>query len=261
MDEANKKKLQNELNANSHELFIMTAEEFAQFKSRIASVATLDNAKTIAGYVAPAMDAATVVGQVREFGAGGRIVEKTIGGRRYVILKGYPGLRKALKGTRYLANNPKIVSMAIGKVGVAKSILHGAKITVFLTVPINVLKYLIDEQSTLGSLIGTIASDLVKVGISSALAAGAAAAVGVLTKVAAGPLVAALFVGVATAILLEKIDAEFGLTTALINFIDETYQSLYDKTIGELARQLVRLENILNWQARNGVPVGKGIFY
>ena len=217
--------------------------------------------KTAAGYTSSVIDAMTALGQVREFGVGGRVVEKSIGGKRYVILKGFPGLRKRLKGTRYLASNAKVVSMAIGKIGVNKSIVSGARLTIFLTVPLNVLKYLIDEQSTLSTLIGSVASDIVKAGVSSALAMTAAAAVGTLTTLAAGPLVAAIFVGVVTAVILEKIDEHFGLTDALINFTDKKYASLYDKTFGALARAIYELERILIWQARNNIPVGKGIFY
>lgn len=88
-----------------------------------------------------------------------------------------------------------------------------------------------------------------------------AAAVGTISTLAAGPLVAAIFVGIATAVLLEKVDEHFGLTEALIKFIDKTYASIYDKTFGALARNIYELERILIWQARNRIPVGKGIFY
>ena len=261
MDELNKRKLQTELNDNNHELFIMTPAEYEQIRQKIAEIITLDNIKIAAGYAAPTMDLVTAAGQVKALGANGRVVEKVVGGRRYIILKGYPGLRKTLRGTRYLANNPKIVSMAIGKVGVGQSIIQGAKLTIFLTAPINVVKFLVDEQFTLSSLIGTIATDLVKIGVASALGAAAAVALGAITTIAAGPLVAAIFVGVATSILLEKIDAEFGLTNALIKFVEETSQSAFDRTIGALAQKIVALENIFSWQAKNNIPVGKGILY
>ena len=261
MESATKIKLQKEIDRNSQELLIMTSEEFAEVKRKVASALSLDNAKTVGSYVAPVMDSHTVYGQIREFGLGGKVVEKTVDGRRYVILKGYPGLRKVLKGTRYIANNPKIISFAVGKLGVNNSIRQGAKLSVLLTAPINVLKFLLNEQFTLSALIGTIATDLVKLGVSSMLAAAAAATAGAITTVAAGPLVAAIFVGVLTAILLEKVGKEFGLNDALIATIDQTCNTLYDRTVGTLARKMVEVEGVLNWQARNKLPVGKGIFY
>ena len=176
-------------------------------------------------------------------------------------MKGYPGLRKALKGTKYLSNNPKVLSLAIGRLGVANTIVNGAKLTIFLTVPLNLLKYLIDEQSNLASLLGNIASDLVKVGLSSVIGGLAAVGVAAITTIAAGPLIAAIFFGVATSLILDKVDAEFGLTEALIKTIEETYESAFDNTFGALGRAVNKIENIMRWQAVNGVPVGKGIFY
>lgn len=261
MDTASLSLLKSQLTENNHDLFIFSSDEFAEIQQQIHPTPIVDSLKTAAGYTSTIVDTKTALNQVREFGIGGRIVEKNIGGKRYVILKGFPGLRKKLKGTRYLASNAKVVSLAIGKIGVNKSVVAGARLTIFLTVPLTILKYLIDEQSTLSTLIGSIASDIVKIGISSVLAMTTAAAVGTISTLAAGPLVAAIFVGIATAVLLEKVDEHFGLTEALIKFIDKTYASIYDKTFGALARNIYELERILIWQARNRIPVGKGIFY
>lgn len=249
--------LRSKLQANAHELYVMSTEEFKEIASKI----TLDKAKLVAGYVAPANDVRTVAQIVIELGLQGKVVEKIVNGKHYVILKGYPGLRKTLRGTRYLANNPKIMTLAIGKVGVGKSIISGMKLTVLLTVPLTVLKYILDDNSTLASLLGTVASDLMKLSISSVVGAAAAAVVGTITTIAAGPLAAAVVFGVATAIFLEKIDADYGLTDALVKLIDETYDSFYDNTIGAFVRSFLELERLMDWQVRNGVSLGKGIFY
>ena len=45
---------------------------------------------------------------------------KTYNGKPNVIFKGYSGLRTHLTGTKYLANNPKVVSFGIGKLGVSQ---------------------------------------------------------------------------------------------------------------------------------------------
>lgn len=89
----------------------------------------------------------------------------------------------------------------------------------------------------------------------------AAMAVGAVTTIAAGPLIAAIFVGIAVGMALESLDQRYGITEKLVNAIDRELESLYDKTIGVLVRGIVQMENILEYQARNGLPVGKGIFY
>ncbi|MDG9668169.1 hypothetical protein ONV78_10530 [Hahella sp. CR1] len=241
---------------NSHELYVMTVGEFQDIAEKINSYVTLDRVKTAAGFVAPTNDLITVKKVFSELGAKGRAVEKVINGERYIIIKGYAGFRDILKGTKYLSSSPRVVSMAIGRLGVEKSIVQGAKLTIVLTVPISVIKYLIDEQRTISRLIGTVASDLVKLGISSVFASAAAVTAGTLTTIAVGPLLAAVVVGVAVSLFLEHIDNEFGLTDALVKLIDDSY----DNTVGVLDRILSKFENIFVWQAKNGVPLGKDVF-
>ena len=106
-----------------------------------------------------------------------------------------------------------------------------------------VLQFLISEQSTLTRLVGTIASDLVKIGLSAIIASAAGMAAGAITTVAAGPIVAAIAFGIATAITLEYLDRTFGVTNALVNAMEKAKQ----RTVGELARKIVTFErNLIN---------------
>lgn len=213
--------------------------------------------KTSANLVAPAMDAVLATRLMRDLGLTGRAVVKVVKGKTYVIFKGYAGTRSIFTGTRYLAMNPKVVDMAIGKLGVAKSVVKGARLTVFLVVPINVLQYILDDQKTMSDLIGTTATDLVKVGLATAIAGLAGAATATVTTLAAGPLIVAIAVGVAVGFTLDALDRQFSVTEKLIKALDE----LSDSTFGEAARAINQLENTLRWQATQGIPVGRGIFY
>lgn len=187
----------------------------------------------------------------------GKSLLKTVNGKQYVIFKGFAGNRSIFTGTRYLSSHPKIVDMAIGRVGVNRAILSGARLTIFLVVPMNVLNFILSDQQTMSHLIGTTATDLIKVGAASAIAAIAASATITLTTIAAGPIIVAIVVGVATALALDALDKKFGVTNALIKAIDDTY----DSTFGEIKRQLHQVEQRLKWQILNGQPVGQGIFY
>ena len=113
----------------------------------------------------------------------------------------------------------------------------------------------------MGKLLGTVASDLAKILISSGASTLAAMTVGAVTTIAAGPLIAAIFVGIAVGITLEAIDQRFGITDKLVAAIDEALESLFDKTFGKLARELQKVENVLEYQAAHGLQIGKGIFY
>jgi hypothetical protein len=47
----------------------------------------------------------------------GKVVINKVNGKNYALIKGFAGQRKLLRGTRFLASNPKIVDLAIGQLG------------------------------------------------------------------------------------------------------------------------------------------------
>jgi hypothetical protein len=182
--------------------------------------ATKDNIKTASGYVSPVMDALLAKKILKELGSDvDKVVIKQYAGKSYVIFKGYAGNRKILKGTRYLANNPKVVRMAIGPKGITSSVKSGFVISIVLSVGIEIFNYFIQDTATLSKLLGTVTSDIMKIGFSSIAAAVAGLTIGtatVLGTAAATPLIVAIAVGVVTSIALEKIDGKIGATRALI---------------------------------------------
>jgi hypothetical protein len=208
-------KLVQELDKNEHIIHIVPFDELV-----LEHETTKKAAKTTANYVAPTNDAVTAARLIRDFGVEPNKVRiKQYGGKKYVIFKGNPATRKVIRGTRYLAKNPKVVRMAIGPRGVAKSVKGGFVITAVLCVGIEVFDYVIRDTATLHELFGTITSDLIQIGISSIAAAAAGLAVGstlILGSTVAAPLIAAIAVGLATGWILKKIDEHTGATKALI---------------------------------------------
>ena len=111
--------LRQSLERNEERLFVFPLEgleeEWRQSKLRTAH--------KFSGYVAPARDSTTAFKICRELGIDGRVAVTTAAdSRSYVIVKGYPGVRSVLTGTRYLETNVKVVKLAIGRVGLAASI-------------------------------------------------------------------------------------------------------------------------------------------
>ena len=210
-----------------------------------------------ANYASAVIDSATAIKMINDLGINGRAVLKNVGTKQYVIFKGYAGTRSIFNGTRYLATNPKVVDMAIGRVGINNSIASGARLTIFLVVPLNILNHILSDQQTMTQLIGRTATDLIKVGVAAAIAALAATAVAAATTLVAGPLIVAIVVGLAVGLALDALDKQFGVTDALVKAMDEAF----DSTVGEFARQLNKVERHLRWQAINGLPVGRGVFY
>lgn len=253
--------IQNQINQNTQAIDVFpvsdlikaweetTGEKIGQVVGKTARLA--------ADHTATILDVHVVIKLIKDLGIDGRVILKTTNGKQYVIFKGYAGTRSIFTATRYLASNPKVVDMAIGKVGVNRSIMSGARLTIFLIVPVNVLNHILSDQQTMTTLIGITATDLVKVGAASAIASLAATATATFTILAAGPIVVAIVVGFAAGLTLEELDRQFGVTKALIKALDDAY----GHSVGELGRQLNQVERRLKWQIFNGQLIGKGIFY
>lgn len=253
------------ITSNEHQLYIFSLDELlkeAQYRQQKFSTSfTADDIKAIAGQYSTVTDLLLVKKIIQELGLTGEVVEKTVNGKTYIILKGRAGLRQTLKGTRYLANHPSVVKLALGHTNTIKNVTRGAVVTIFITIPLSIADLIIRDAVTMGGLIGTIASDLAKILISATASSLAAFAVGAVTTIAAGPLIAAIFVGVGISYSLDSLDKKYDITNRLIKAIDNEINSLYDNTFGELARGIRKIEAILEYQIMHGLPVGKGVFY
>jgi hypothetical protein len=257
--------VKSKLESNQQTLYVFSVDsllkEAKQQLGKSLSDYTISDTKKYAGYYVPIVDTMLVLKIIKDLGITGEAITKNVSGKQYVILKGLPGNRKILTGTRYLASNPKVIKMAIGTKAVNKSIISGSIITLFITVPLSVLEVCLKDQFTIGRLLGTVASDITKIMISLGASSLAAMAVGAVSTIAAGPLIAAIFIGVAVGISLESIDQRFGITEKLISAIENELGTLYDRTIGEFKRGLQRVESILEYQMKTGIPLGQGLFY
>lgn len=213
--------------------------------------------RNLSNYASTVLDVKTAIRLFKDLGFTGKVALKEVKGAQYVIFKGYPGQRSIFNATRYLATNPKVVDMAIGKIGAQKSVLSGVRLTTYLIVPLNILGFILDDKKTMYELIGETATDLLKVGIAGALAALAATTVATATTLAAGPLIVAIGVGLIASFGLDALDQQLGVTRTLIKAIED----LDEKTFGKIESELIKVEKRLKWQILNGFPVGQGIFY
>ncbi len=257
MDKRTEKQLREQLKKNQTTIHILSTADYLKIYSKHKKVSldpALYTAKKVGGFVSPIIDTTTAIRLGRDLGILGKVVTKTYHGKQYIVFKGYAGLRKIFTSTKYLATNTKVIDMAIGKLGVTKTIAKGARLTAFITVPINVFNYIISDSMTMQQLIGTTATDLAKIGISSAAATGAAYVVGAVTTVALGPLVAAIAVGVIVGLVLDKLDEKFKITEALIKTIDEIWNTDYKyktkKTLHEIIMQFTDPKKLMYWYSQ-----------
>lgn len=187
---------------------------------------------------AMASDVGTAASMVRNLGLTGQAYIKHVDGKAYLILKGYPGQRPVLQGTRYLASNPKVVNMVVSPSQVARGAARMTGIAIVAYASLRVVEYILGEgDAQLANLIGGLSTDIVKFSIAAGAGYLAAAAVGTVTTLAAGPLVAAILVGAAASILLDRADRHFGITESLVRALDEMIENR-PRPLERLAREV-----------------------
>lgn len=189
LTEKEKKELQQKIQSNKHEVYVVSFEEMDAIiksspKGNKPSVkAAWQKIKGKVGigasYYASADDAVTMAKLVGDLGGiGARAYVKNYGGKPHIILKGHAGLRAILIGTKYGIKNPKVISMGLGKAGAVAAAKQGGILTVVLLSAYRVVDYFLTDQATLSQLVGTLATDIVKVGIATAASIGAAVVMG-----------------------------------------------------------------------------------
>lgn len=152
--------------------------------------------------------------------------EKVVNGQRYIILKGFPGLRQKLSGTRYLASNPKVVRMGLGQLGANQAIKSGGVITIVAMAAFRFVDYFLTDEQTLAHLVGNLATDVVKIGITMAASWAGATVVASLTTLAIGPLAAVVLVGALVGYLTGRLDENYGLTKVLVDVLDVQFSKI-----------------------------------
>lgn len=226
-----KKDLQNIIQSNKHAVYVVSFEEMdAIIKSspkgnnqnvQVAWKKIKGKVGAGVSYYASADDVVTMTKLVGDLGGvGARAYIKNYSGKPHIILKGHPGLRTILTGAKYGITNPKVVSIGLGKTGAIAAAKQGGILTVILLSTYRIVDYFLTDQATLTQLIGTLATDIVKVGIATAASIGAAAIAGGLT-LAIGPILAVVVVGVGMSMLLEYADNSLGITKRVIAGLDE----------------------------------------
>lgn len=129
-------------------------------------------------------------------------------------------MRKVLTGTKYGIKNPKVVSMGLGKAGAVSAAKQGGILTIVLLSTYRVIDYFLTDEATLIQLIGTLGTDIVKVGVTTGASVLIATAFGAST-IAVGPIIAVVVIGFGVSTLLEHVDNRWGITNRVIAGLEE----------------------------------------
>ncbi|CAQ82882.1 MULTISPECIES: hypothetical protein [Photorhabdus] len=94
-------------------------------------------------------------------------------GRKYIKLSGYPGVRNYLNATRYLANNPRIVSFGVGTLDIEAGIAQGARFGVVFSAAYRLVELIFKDEYGLVDLFVNLTIDGAKLAISIGIATAA----------------------------------------------------------------------------------------
>lgn len=267
LTEAEKKEIRQTINNNKHEVFILSLEEMDHVIQNNARGNNIKQEWNVykkkleftANYYSSGKDIFLLSKLLADLGyAGTKAYVKYYGGKPHIILKGYPGLRKILNASKYGIQNAKVVKMGLGKHGALNAAKGGGFLTIVLISAYRVIDFFLNDSTTLNQLIGTLATDVVKVGIvtgASIAAATGVAAVGTAFStgaatgavagmlVAIGPLAAVIVVGIAVSFTLSYLDDKYHLTDKVIAALDEISEKGIQGIIEEKKQILVNKGN------------------
>ncbi|CNK84930.1 membrane protein [Yersinia frederiksenii] len=148
-------------------------------------------------------------------------------GTELIKLTGYAGIRKVLTAPVFALKNPKVVDLGIGKYGLKNSIISGARLTFYVAAAYRTLDFILNDATSLAEFIGSLATDVVKIGIASAVSWGVGALV--VTPFVALNLVIVVAVGFVAVWGLTKLDDKFGVTDKVVSYIEAAQQEFVEK--------------------------------
>ncbi|WNJ96282.1 hypothetical protein RND59_04065 [Vibrio ruber] len=223
--------IKQDIQSNQHEIYVISFEEMDNIvkSSPHAYSKTVkdtwkklrDRAGDGANWYSTADDGLTLVKLISDLGGiGTKAYIKTYGGKPHIILKGNPRLRTVLTGTKYGVKNAKVVTMGLGKAAAISGAKAGGVLSVILMSAYRIADYVLTDEATLTQLIGSLATDVVKIGIVTGASIGLAYAAGA-ASLAIGPLAAVVLVGILGNIALEAIDNHYHITDRVIAVLDE----------------------------------------
>ena len=241
LSDQEKKELKNQIKLNQHEVFVVSIDKMDAIihSSPKGNLPHIKNAwqklkgkaEVGASYYASADDLRTLSKLVGDLGGfATKAYVKVYGEKPHIILKGRPGLRSILTGTKYGIKNPKVITMGLGKAGAIHAAKAGGILSIVLLSAYRVADYFLTDNATLSHLIGSLATDVVKVGIATgASIAAASAVVAVGFTIAVGPIIAVIAIGVVTSLALGILDEHYGITDRVIEGLDGISENIENK--------------------------------
>lgn len=219
------------------EAVLLTAAEVKEFLATVTSAAHQSRTWIDVGYQTYSDYLPQLRRVLKEFGWETSAYEKIIKGKKYVVLKGRPGLRKVFRGTKYSWTNPKIVQYGMGRQ--TGKLLKGSRVTLVILSALNVAEAIMSDDHDFIDATAQLTTDIAKTAIASIAAAALASVVIPVTAPIVVAVGASIVLGIAVGFVLDEVDASFGITKALTDWMRVHYEQ-GQKNIDEAKREARR---------------------
>ncbi|HAT1513365.1 hypothetical protein [Morganella morganii] len=159
---------------------------------------------------------------IHEFGGLGVKATEYVGknGNVYIRLSGRPGVRAFLNGTKYLADNAKILFMGIGTQGQNDVSIKATRFSIVYSLAYRAVELIFKDEYTLTNFFVNVTMDMAKLAISmkvGGLVVGYFVTAGYLASGSVIAISLGIFVvGIAVSLILYEIDDYFGISESII---------------------------------------------
>ncbi|MET4905959.1 hypothetical protein L9G71_14090 [Morganella morganii] len=159
---------------------------------------------------------------IHEFGGLGVKAKEYVGknGNVYIRLSGNPGVRAFLNGTKYLADNAKILYMGIGTQGQNDVSIKATRFSIVYSLAYRAVELIFKDEYTLTNFFVNVTMDMAKLAISmkvGGLVVGYFVTAGYLASGSVIAISLGIFVvGIAVSLILYEIDDYFGISESII---------------------------------------------
>lgn len=233
-------KVRDLLRNNNHDVMFLTPEEtyevladWGRYKKGWVDITQSSLGEVVVNYGTNLKDVVTTSKLIVDLGGFG--IQATTyfnhKGTELIKLTGYPGIRKVLNAPVFAAKNIKVVDLGIGKYGLTNSIVEGARLTFYVAAAFRTLDFILNDETSLTEFIGSLATDVAKIGLSSIISWGVGAVTMAFTASVTMPIVLSVLAGFGAIYVLGELDKKFGITDKVVELLESAQQEIVTKAL------------------------------
>lgn len=241
-------KLEEMLHKNTEHITLLTIDEAYAVADALYNYGT-----TYAGNIKDANSGIKNIFKLTSYRDAGKLVFQLKGlgikaetylhkGVTYIKITGYSSVRRILNGTRYAVNNPKILEIGIGRLGIEVGVLSGARFCIYFSAAQRAMEFILSSEPDVASFVGNITMDVAKVIVTVfvtkmviSFASGLAATFCVVIPISGG-IVLTILLGIAITSGLMMLDKKYNLSAELI---------------ASIKNGIAEQQKIMEWNMRN----------